>query len=438
MIYDCFTFFNELDLLELRLRVLEDAVDRFVLCESPFTFRGTPKELVFREHAGRFARWSDRIVHLVYPGPPDPDPWRNEWNQRNYLATAVAGCEPSDWMLLGDVDEIPDPANVARRPRSAPMIGHGQRHSVGYANRVADFVWVGTRSFAPSAIARFGTLSQARLAPASDYELVEGGWHFSSFGGAEVLQQKLRAYSHSETDLPYFTDLRRLQLEHEGAHETHWIPLDDSFPAALRNDPRFAEYVWSAPPVRDQAELEVLEHVHGLLAYVAPAAPAVAVLSADAAPWPAAVRERFGPRFAGVGTRLEHLPPLPPESWIVVDRLERLPPDCLAAARGRGLRLVAFARNARSYRRFEDAIAGKPFPPGRAIGYAEAAGQLRAAGFEQVRTERIKISGVFSPWLEFPETMADVAFSESSLGFRSISRAELIDFLADAFLFIGA
>ena len=65
MIYDCFTFFNELDLLEIRLNVLKDVVDKFVLVESVKTFTGRDKELFFEKNKDRFAAFADRIIHLV-------------------------------------------------------------------------------------------------------------------------------------------------------------------------------------------------------------------------------------------------------------------------------------------------------------------------------------------------------------------------------------
>ena len=93
MIVDCFTFFDEFDLLELRLRILGGVVDRFVLCEAPFTFRGDPKPLHFASAPPeRFARWRERITVLAYPGPADENPWQNEWGQRDYLATGLTGC----------------------------------------------------------------------------------------------------------------------------------------------------------------------------------------------------------------------------------------------------------------------------------------------------------------------------------------------------------
>ena len=65
MIYDCFPFFNELDLLEIRLNELSGVVDRFVLSEAELTHNGDRKPLYFNEHKDRFAKFADKIIHII-------------------------------------------------------------------------------------------------------------------------------------------------------------------------------------------------------------------------------------------------------------------------------------------------------------------------------------------------------------------------------------
>jgi len=73
MIVDCFTFYNEMDVLKRRLRYLNSVVDKFVLVESTVTHRGEPKELYYEKHKEEFSNWNDKIVHVVwrmYPMTP--------------------------------------------------------------------------------------------------------------------------------------------------------------------------------------------------------------------------------------------------------------------------------------------------------------------------------------------------------------------------------
>ena len=61
-IFDVFTFYNELDLLELRMNILGDSVDYFVINEANITFTGKPKPLYFAENRKRFKKWEDKII----------------------------------------------------------------------------------------------------------------------------------------------------------------------------------------------------------------------------------------------------------------------------------------------------------------------------------------------------------------------------------------
>ena len=63
MIYDCFTFFNELDLLEIRLHTLKDVVDKFVIAEATRTYTGKPKNLFFAENRMRFSEFEYSQKH---------------------------------------------------------------------------------------------------------------------------------------------------------------------------------------------------------------------------------------------------------------------------------------------------------------------------------------------------------------------------------------
>jgi beta-1,4-mannosyl-glycoprotein beta-1,4-N-acetylglucosaminyltransferase len=78
-VFDGFTFFNELDLLELRLNELAGHVDFFVLVEAPMTFQGKPKPLFYAENQARFAAFRDKIIHLVIDDmPAGDDAWARE------------------------------------------------------------------------------------------------------------------------------------------------------------------------------------------------------------------------------------------------------------------------------------------------------------------------------------------------------------------------
>lgn len=436
MIFDCFTFYNELDILEMRLTLLDDAVDRFVLCEAPFTFRGTPKPLLFAENAARFARWQHKIVHLVYPAEPDANPWVNEWGQRAFLTNALREGRPEDLVLIGDVDEIPHPANVARMPPAGGILGHRQRYAVGYFNRVVTHQgWVGTRAIRLGDVARFGTLAEVRKGASEDLTCVEGGWHFSSLGGAAAMETKMRAYAHKELDIPYYTDRRRIETEFGSAHWAQWRPLEDDAPALFR-DPRWAAYVWEKPAEEASETAQGLAHAHGCFAYVPDGAPAVAAVTGDRDVWMRAGTARYGAAFAGAYAAFDDaLRLLAAGDWIVIDGLERLTARQLAALRERRLHVVAYVRNSRSHDALQRVLAGEPFPRGRTIGMPEARALIAAAGLSIDRGDAASSRWIFAPIDMFP---AEGRFERffPPLRLMATTREELRVFLSHAFVFV--
>ena len=433
MIVDCFTFFDELDLLELRLEILDAVVDRFVLCEAPFTFRGEPKPLSFATAGERFARWRDRIVPLVYPHPASPNPWINEWGQRDYLSTGLADCDDDALVLIGDCDEIPDPANVARRPSPGRILAHRQRYSAGFVNRVAAEPWIGTRSLAKRDIALYRTLSEVRRQPLEALEYVDGGWHFTSLGGATAQAKKLRSASHVEVDLPYFHDLRKLEVTFVHGVDVSVLPIDDTFPEPVRTDPRWSRYIWAGPATGDRALVAALEHAHGCFAYVPDDAAGVAVLAEGSEGWEVAGRERFGSRWVGVVSEAGGLPQRGP-AWVVVDHLERQPADALAELRGRGSQVIAYAMNARSFIVSRGLLEGGSFPSGTAHGLAEYRSLIAASGYVALQTDQVRTAEVFVAWPSMPDVMYGVTVGPFVIA--EIAREDLRTFLSDAFIFV--
>ena len=87
MIYDCFTFFNEFDLLEIRLNELDSVVDKFVLVEATKTFSGKDKPLYFNENKNKFNKFLNKIIHVIVDEYPNLNgDWVIENHQRNEIS----------------------------------------------------------------------------------------------------------------------------------------------------------------------------------------------------------------------------------------------------------------------------------------------------------------------------------------------------------------
>src|SRR5258708_40108162 len=110
-IYDCFVFFNELELLKVRFEELYDKVDHFVLVEAKQTFCGDPKPLYFAENAEKFAQYKHKIIHIVVDEFPPPannleheDWWVRHEFQLNAALRGLEGCHNDDIILISDLD----------------------------------------------------------------------------------------------------------------------------------------------------------------------------------------------------------------------------------------------------------------------------------------------------------------------------------------------
>jgi hypothetical protein len=237
-IWDCFIIDDELDLLDLRLGALAGVVDRFVIVEGTTTFQGDPKPLYFRDSAERFSSFLNRIVHVIVTDYPQTyNPWIREYHQRDAIRRGLGQCDPTDIVLLSDVDEIPSPHAVLSAARRREPLAFEQHMYYYYLNMkcVSSPLWYGTRAFP---IGRLTRPSADRLR--QPRQLPNAGWHFSYLGGPDAIVRKLNRFSHAEYNQKPFTDRDRVArclvdgIDLFGRPLAYSIvPLDATFPAFL-------------------------------------------------------------------------------------------------------------------------------------------------------------------------------------------------------------
>jgi beta-1,4-mannosyl-glycoprotein beta-1,4-N-acetylglucosaminyltransferase len=214
MVFDCFTFFDELDLLEFRLRHLWDSVDFFVICESNLTFSGRHKELLFAQNSGRFAWAMHKIKYVVcdtlIADVNDNDRWHNEEAQRNYMLNAVTNAKEGDTIIIGDIDEFPalDAIEVAKNS-GKNCVCLMEPHCYFLDRKANTFVWHGS-CIVPYRHKMSAQDVRQRRTSGEYITLEQSGWHFSYTGGIESIQKKLSSFSHSEFDTQFYKDASKL------------------------------------------------------------------------------------------------------------------------------------------------------------------------------------------------------------------------------------
>ena len=110
-IYDCFSYWDEDLLLDLRLNILNDYVDYFVIVEGNKTWQNNFKKLRF--DIKKFEKFKDKIIYVpVEDMPGGENPWIRENFQRNCISRGLNNAKPEDLIIISDADEIPDLNNV--------------------------------------------------------------------------------------------------------------------------------------------------------------------------------------------------------------------------------------------------------------------------------------------------------------------------------------
>lgn len=205
VLIDCFTFYNELDMLKKRLAYLDPVVDAFVLVESTVTHRGLPKDLLFQKHRDAFKAWAHKIVHVVVDdNPTGEDPWTRENHQRNCITRGLETFDDDALVMVSDVDEFPDRTMI---PTVMPDGRVAAFNMVSFVYRL-EYVndrepWMGTVLAHKRDVVR-ETPQALRDARWRLPRLMYAGWHFSSFGDAAFVTNKAYNFSHCLEDR--FTD----------------------------------------------------------------------------------------------------------------------------------------------------------------------------------------------------------------------------------------
>lgn len=212
MIYDCFLFNDELELLELRLNELNDVVDKVLLIESDRTMTGLPKPRYYDENKHLFAPFHHKIIYHTYdyPMPPDTprDVWRRDVWSRNHLKTVLGHRQDDDVIILSDADEIPRPDIIRQFNVDMGIRGLVQQWSQ-YRFNCYSTLWNSARIISGKAWNK-GYPQIIRLSECPKME-GHGGWHFSFMVPIERIQRKIQSWAHQEHNKPEITSLEHIR-----------------------------------------------------------------------------------------------------------------------------------------------------------------------------------------------------------------------------------
>ena len=268
MVYDCFQFFNELDILKIRLNVLSPVVDKFVISEATETFSGLKKPLYYEENKEMFAEFADKIIHVVVDDTPEGDTHERDTFQKNAVTRGLKDCTDEDIIIFSDLDEIPNPDKIKEilSDLKEDKIYHfAQRLFYCYLNMeevsgnllsyagefegVERKKWIGTKMCSYKLLREQNLmLGELRFPERKEIgiRVDDGGWHFGYMGGhgekdiKKRVQEKVVSAAHQEYNsrrvLSQVTDQIKDGKDIFGRNAQFIrCEIDESFPEYIRS-----------------------------------------------------------------------------------------------------------------------------------------------------------------------------------------------------------
>ena len=265
-IFDCFIFFDEKDLVELRINILKDHVDYFVICEAEQNHRGLEKKLNFPIE--KFNHIKEKIIYITFDKFPKLNStWKRQDYQRNYLFNGLTKADANDLILFSDADEIPNPKvlknlnkecydrvgifvqkffyyklnlNVASYPE-----WEGTRATI--KNNIKSFSWMRDKVKLKNLKYKFWRIDKYKKV----HKIDNGGWHFSFLGDPKFIASKIKSYTHNEFDKEEFTNLDKISQRiinlrdpFDREQELIKIEIDSTYPDyILNNKEKFKDWI---------------------------------------------------------------------------------------------------------------------------------------------------------------------------------------------------
>jgi len=256
-IYDCFQYFNEDHIVDLRLNILDKHVDYFVISESTKTHQGKEKKLNF--NIENFSKYKSKIKYIVadYKKKIDFDNHTGgespiEKHQRNQLIEGIKDASQEDLIILSDSDEIPDLTKLKEINKNKKYVAFSQKMFMYKLNlqNLNESNWIGSKITLKRNIT---TMQELRDLKFKNYpfwrfdkrnlQIIKGGWHFSFLQKPEDIITKIKSFSHGEFNENNIIDKKKIErkiLENEDIFNRGFklkkIDIDFEYPDFILNN----------------------------------------------------------------------------------------------------------------------------------------------------------------------------------------------------------
>ena len=252
-IYDCFQFFNEEHILDLRFNVLNEFVDHFVFVESTTDHQGKTKKLNFDPK--KFKKFSDKIIYIVVDDtnekikkPHSGGESLVEQHQRNSLMRGLKNCNDDDLIILSDVDEIPDLSKLHLFKKKNKYAVFSQKmfnYKINLLNET-ESNWHGSKICLKKNLnspqwlrnLKFKQYPFWRIDKIRNLQIIkDGGWHFAYLQNSANILKKIKSFAHGEFNTENFANIENIEKKISAGEDIFnrditykKVQIDNSFP----------------------------------------------------------------------------------------------------------------------------------------------------------------------------------------------------------------
>ena len=217
MIYDCFMYFDEDMLLDLRLNIMNNFVDYFVIVESKYTHQGNVKEK--KLNLDDFKKFKKKIIYVYNENKiVSNDSWKQENFQRNLISEGIINAKPDDYILISDLDEIPDPEKIQNIFKYRYSVFNQSTFYYKFnLKNISETNWYGTRCCKKKHLISPQKLRSEKIKNypfwrldkifKMRFNIIEGGgWHFTYLKTLSGIKKKIKSFAHTEYNRDKYLD----------------------------------------------------------------------------------------------------------------------------------------------------------------------------------------------------------------------------------------
>jgi len=258
-IFDCFLYSNEDLILDVRLNTLSDYVSRFVIVEANKDHQGKEKKLNF--NINNFQKFKNKITYLVIDDfPKNLTNWQRENYQRNFISNGLHDVQEDDYIIISDVDEIPNLENIDSIKKNRYSVFEQKMHYYKFnLLNITNPNWYGSRICKKKYLKSPQWLRNQKIKKKYFFNFMRinwnivknGGWHFSFLLSPDDIKYKIESFAHSEFNNSKFNNIDKIKSSIENNYdlfdrnlEYKKVAINSSYPKyIIENKDKFKDWI---------------------------------------------------------------------------------------------------------------------------------------------------------------------------------------------------